>query len=335
MADQTPPNAPQSSDEIDLGQLFKMIGRGFDNFFEAFLRFFLYLKNNFVILAILIFAGFAIGFALKYVISDEMKTEVIVKPNFDSKDYLYNVVKEIEANLKNKDTTFFSEMGIVVSELKSLRIEIEQIQDERYKEIDFEDDLKYLEVLQNFKEDSFVIDAVKSEIQKKNNLHHRITFFYKNILAGRAASLKLMEYIENNTYFNELKKVYNQNATLKVERNEELIDQIDNLITGYIENMSKTGNTGQNTLTLDTENGLDITSLLALKNSLVSDTERKKLELVEQEEVVHIVNYGRSQIVRTPIYAQGITIIPAILLAFFFIYAFIKYLNKKALEMEK
>ncbi|HDZ15718.1 hypothetical protein LCGC14_0738610 [marine sediment metagenome] len=335
MTDNKPVNARPDSDEIDLGKLFKMIRNGFRAVFRSFLRFFLYLKHNFVILAILVFAGFAIGLALKFVISDEMKTEVIVKPNFDSKDYLYNVVEEIEANLKAKDTIFFMEMGIVVAELETLRIEIEQIQEERYKEMDFEGDLKYLAVLQNFKEDSFVLDAVKTEIQKKNNLHHRITFFYKNVLAGRAASLKLMKYIENNLYFNELKEVYNQNARLKVQRNKELIGQIDNLIKGYTENMLKTGNTSQNTLTLDTENGLDITGLLALKNSLVSDTERKKLELVEQEEVVHIINYGKNQIVRTPLYAQGITVIPAMLLTFFFIYAFIRYLNKKALEIEK
>ncbi|MGB6153773.1 MAG: hypothetical protein WBG48_17455 [Pricia sp.] len=333
MAEQVPPNNPQSSDEIDLGQLFKMIGNGFMAVFRGFLRFFLYLKTNFVKLAILVFVGFAIGFALKFIILDELKTEVIVKPNFDSKDYLYNVVEEIESNLKMKDTTFFRELGIVVSELKSLRIEIEPIQ-EIEEEEDLENDMKYLEILQNFQDNGFVLDAVKSEIQKKSNMNHRITFFYKNILAGRAATLKLMEYVENNSYFNEIKKVYNENSQSKIERNRELIQQIDSLISGYAKNLSKQRSLDKGTMIVDNEKGLDITGILALKNSLIKEIEIKKLELVEQKEVVKVINFGKTQKVKVPIYAQGVAIIPLILLFFFFLYSSIRFLNRKADEMD-
>jgi len=322
-----------SSDEIDLGQLFRMIGKGFDKLFNAFLLLFLYLRTNFIKLAILIFVGFAIGFALKFLISDQLKTDIIVRPNFDSKDYLYNVVEEIEANLKIKDTVFFGELGIVISELKSLKIQIESIQEET-NEINLEDDIKYLETLQNFKENSFVLDVVKAEIQKKSNMNHRITFFYKNPLQGRVATLKLMDYIQNNKYFNEVKDVYNENARLKIKQNNELINQIDELISGYSKNLVESDRSNQATLLLETENGLDITGLLNLKNALVKDTELKKLELVEQKEVVHIINFGKNQKVRTPIYAQGVTVIPMILLILFFIYSIIKYLNKKANEIK-
>lgn len=333
MADNKPVNARPDSDEIDLGQLFKMIGNGFRAVFRGFLRFFLYLKNNFVKLAILVFVGLAIGYALKFVISDQMKTEVIIRPNFDSKDYLYNVIEEIDANLKVKDTTFFRELGIVVSELKSLGIQIEPIQEE--EEIDnSEKDMKYLEILQNFKEESFVLDAVKEEIQKKSNMNHRITFFYKNPLQGRAATLKLMEYIEGNSYFNGLKKIYNDNAVLKIERNSELIEQIDSLISGYANSLSKNKNVEQGTFVVENEKSLDITGLLALKNSLIKEIESKKLEMAEQSEVINIINFGKNQMVRVPFYAQGVAVIPLILLLFFFLYALLRYLNRKALEIE-
>jgi len=333
MVDNKPVNARPDSDEIDLGQLFKIIGNGFRAVFSGFLRFFLYLKNNFVKLAILVFVGFGIGYALKFVISDQMKTEVIVRPNFDSKDYLYNVVDEIESNLNVRDTTFFRELGIVVSELKSLNIRIEPIQESEEEDAE-ESDMKYLEILQNFKEESFVLDAVKSEIQKKSNMNHRITFIYKNSLPGRAATLKLMQYIENNDYFKALKKVHRENAMLKIERNTELIEQIDSLISGYSKNLANSRSVEQGTLVLENENNLDITGLLALKNSLIKEIERKKLEMVEQNEIVNIINFGKNQKVRVPIYAQSIAVIPFILLAFFFLYAILKYLNKKSLEIE-
>ena len=334
MTDQKPVHhKPTSSDEIDLGQLFHIIGRGFSAVFRGILRLFIYLKNNFIILAALVFIGFAIGYALKFVIRDELKTEIIVKPNFDSKDYLYNVVEEIGSNLSLNDTIFFRELGIVVSELKSLRIQIEPIQ-ETEEDLNQESSFKYLDILQNFKEESFVLDAVKSEIQKKSNLNHRITFFYKNSLPGRAATLRLMGYIENNSYFNALKKVYDENAIAKIERNKELIEQIDSLVSGFSNNLEKDRSAGQGTLVLDNKENFDVTSLLSLKNNLIKEIERKKLELVEQKEVIKVINYGKTQKVSVPLYAQGITVVPMVLLAFFLLYTVLNYLNKKASEIE-
>ena len=334
MENNKPINPRTDSDEIDLGQLFRMIGRGFNSIFIGFLKLFLYFKNNFIKLAILVFIGFAIGFALKYLISDELKTEIIVRPNFDSKDYLYTVVEEIETNLKVKDTAFFKEMGIVLSELKSLNISVEQVQEEN-REFSLENDIKYLETLQNFKDESFVRDVIKEEIQKKSSMNHRITFFYKDILSGRAATLKLMEYIENNNYFNELKNVYISNSHSKIESNEKLIKQIDNLISGFEQSLTSGGNMPSGTIMLDNEKNIELTSLLTLKNSLIKDSETKRIELIEQKEVINVINFGKTQKVRTPIYAQGITVIPALLLLFFFLFSFIKYLNKRADEIDQ
>jgi hypothetical protein len=336
MAQQRPNPTPQSSspssDEIDLGQLLRMIGRGFDRIFKGFLRFFLYLKRNFVKLVILVLVGFAVGYGLTFVISDKLKTEVIVKPNFDSRDYLYDVVEEIDANLKSKDTTFFEDLGIVVSELKSLQIEIEPIE-ENNEEENREEDLKYLEVLQNFQGDSFISDVVKTEILKQSGLNHRITFFYRNALAGREATRRLMEYINGNEYFNQLKQIYNSNARSKIERNQELIKQIDTLIYEYSNSLNQENRVEQGTVVLENEKGLEVPSLLSLKNTLIKEIERKRLEIAEQKEVINVVNFGKNQKVKVPFYNQGIMLIPTILVILFMLYSFFGYLNKKASEI--
>ncbi|MFT5737592.1 MAG: hypothetical protein ACI9SG_001941, partial [Maribacter sp.] len=46
MADNQANNNQNNSDEIDLGQLFRMIGNGFNSLFRGFLKVFLYLKKN-------------------------------------------------------------------------------------------------------------------------------------------------------------------------------------------------------------------------------------------------------------------------------------------------
>ncbi len=274
----------------------------------------------------------AIGVGLKFLISDKLKTEIIVKPNFDSKDYLYEVVEEIDANLKSKDTIFFRELDIDVSELKSLEITIEPIEEENGDE-NREEDLRYLEVLQNFQEDSFISDVVKSEILKKSGMNHRITFYYKNALAGREATHNLMEYINSNPYFNDLRAVYNKNAQAKIERNEALIKQIDNLVDGYTNNLSQGNRIDQGTVVLENEKTLEIPGLLSLKNALIKEIERKKVEIAEQQKTVSIINFGKNQKVKVPVYSQGILLIPFILFVLFLLVSLLQYLNKKSSEL--
>ena len=87
-----------------------MIGKGFTNLFKSFLRLFLYIKRNLIKLGILVLVGLLVGFGLNQIITKKQKIEVIVKPNLESKNYLYDVVNEIGANIKAKDTVFFSKL---------------------------------------------------------------------------------------------------------------------------------------------------------------------------------------------------------------------------------
>ena len=70
-----------SSDEIDLGQLFQLIGRVFNAMFKFFLRIFIYLKKNIFILLGLVILGFGVGYALSKIVSKKLKTEVKSRPS--------------------------------------------------------------------------------------------------------------------------------------------------------------------------------------------------------------------------------------------------------------
>lgn len=140
-----------SSDEIDLGQLLKLIGNGFKKVGNVFLYAFLYLKKNMLILIGLVVVGVLIGFLLTKIVDKKLKTETIVRPNFESKDYVYDVIDEIQANIYAKDTVFFSQMGIDINDLDGFKIEIAPITDPEEAKEDAEQDLMYLELLQALK----------------------------------------------------------------------------------------------------------------------------------------------------------------------------------------
>ncbi len=336
MAEQIQPKAPQPSDEIDLGQLLQMIGKGIKKVGNVFLRLFIYLKKNALILIALVALGVAANFLLNSFIPKKLKTDVIVRPNFESKNYLYDVVDEIASNIKAGNEAFFSNMGIQVADLKGFDIEIEAIEDAEEKNGDaLIEEMKYLEVLQNFKDESFVIDILKSELFQKSIVEHKITFSYKDPKKGSVAVEKMLEYINGNPYFDDLKKVHTENAKSRIEKNTVLIDQIDKLVANYTKAILSEKNKSDGSMVyLEKENTLNVTGLLNLKNNLIKESEEKKLEIADQAKVLSIINLGKTQNIEKPFFNKRIVAIPTYLVLAFFLFSIFRYINEKAKEIE-
>ena len=332
MAENNIPNN-NSSDEIDLGQLFQMIGNGFNRIFRSFLRLFLYLKKNALILFGLVVLGGAIGFGLNLIVDKRMKTEVIVKPNLDSRNYLYEVVDEIQSNIKAKDTLFFKDLGILVENLQGFEITVESLGDTRKNA---EQGIEYLEILKGFEGSSEAIsDIVRAEILSKSTLiNHKITFYFKNPIIGQDYAKKLMKYINSNEYFVELIEVYTENSKERIKQNLELAKQIDGLIASYADKLAeKDKTTTSGTISFDTEEKVDVTGLFNLKNNLLKDTENKKVDLKTRTEAVKVINFGKPQQVQKTFYGKKIVLIPLIFVGLFFLVSFLKFLNKKSSEI--
>lgn len=333
MADNQTSDQTSSNDEIDLGQLFNMIGKGFNNLFTWFLRSFLYIKKNLLILFGLAIVGAIIGFGLNQIVTDKLKTEVIVKPNLESKDYLYDVVKEIQANIKAGDTIFFKKIGITSSNLKGYNITIDRILD---KDNSSDDNLEYLELLEKFQDNGQFTDIIRLELLRKSSLEHRISITYKDPKNGLLFTEKVMEYINSNNYYNELIGINQENAQERIRQNKALLVQIDELIGRYSDRMTSTESqlTDQRII-LDNEKQLDIAELFKLKNTLIRDIERKKMELQEQQDAISIIYFGEPQLEQNSFFGKRIVLLPLIFIAIFFSIDLIRYLNKKSKELQE
>ena len=336
MADQIPSKNPSASDEVDLGQLFDLIKKGIKNFGNFFLRIFIYLRRNVLKLGGLVILGLAISYGLNKIISKKLKTDVIVRPNFESKNYLYDVVDEIAANIASRNESFFQEIGVSVKDLEGFRIEVEALGEEVEKTDEVVlGDMKYLEVLQNFKDESFVIDILRSELSQKSVLEHKITFNYKDRAKGPAVVEKLMNYINTNEYFNELKAVYEQNAKSRIEKNTLLINQIDELVDNYSKGLlAEKQKSGTGVVYMEKENTLNVPSLLSFKDKLLKEIEEKRLETAQQTGVMSILNFGKTQEVNKTFFKQTTFLIPTILVVGFILLSFFKYLERKAKEIQ-
>ena len=328
MAEQ--PKNHNSSDEIDLGQLFQMIGRGFNKLGIAFLRLFLYLKKRAFILGGLIVLGFGIGYVLSQITEEKKKIEVIVKPNLDSENYLYYVVNEVESNIKARDTIFFKSIGIQTQNLKQFEVSVEPIENEKNKK----DGLEYLELLEKFQSNSRFSEIVRSELLKKSSLNHRITITFKNSEEGLDFSEKVLNYINSTDFFRRLVKTSNENAISRIKENGLIIKQIDILIDNYSKSIIEDKNqTIDDRISLDNEARMDVTGLFQLKNILIQDSEKKKIELQEQVQPVNVLNFGKPHLISKPFYGKKSVLLPTIFLLVFFAFSGMKYLDKKAKEL--
>ncbi len=337
MADNKPVNTQPGSDEIDLGQLFRMIGRGFDRVFKAFLRLFLYLKRKALWLIGAVIIGLAIGLFLNLSVDKRLKTEVIVKPNFESKDYLYDIIEEIQANIVARDTQFLSKLGVDIAEVKGFRVSIEPLEKKKKDENNNEEQNTYLEILQNFQDQEFISEVIRSEILDKTVLTHRITFEHKNPFNGQQVVGKIMDYVNANPYFIEMRNVYEKNAADRIDRNNELIAQIDKLIQNYTQKLGQTNSGGarqEGALLLNAEEPLDIPTLLSLKNGLVKQIGDKQIELVQQKDPVNIINFGKTQEVKNQFLNKSLFLSPLIVIGLFFLWGLLKYLNRKASDLQ-
>lgn len=331
MGNQGSPKKTPASEEIDLGQLFQLLNRGFQRLFRVFLTFYSYLKRNLIILGVLVVVGVGLAIGINQIVSKKIKIEVIVKPNFESKNYLYDVVNEIQANIKAKDSLFFKDLGINISNWSGLEVTIDPL---GKRAENLEDEMQYLELLQNFENVGVISDVVRAEILNRSSLNHRITFYYKDASLGPEFAAKVMAYINSNEYFQGLINVYRQNAESRIKENTELIKQIDLLIATYSDKMAQEPiPSAEGRIVLDNEEKINITGLFDLKNKLIQDSERKKLELEERTEGVSVLNFGKSQQVQKSFFGKKVVFIPLVLVSLFFIFSIIRYLNRKSAEL--
>ena len=333
MEDKQTTTDKNNSDEIDLGRLFQMIGNGFSKIFTVFLRVFLYFKKNFVVIAGIGIFGLAIGFGLDKIFVSLKKIEVIVKPNFGSKDYLYGAVSELKSKIEANDTLFFSNLGIDLEAVPKFEIKIEP--SHLGLKSSLEENLKFGKSLGDLKDNSIINQIIKDEILSSSYNNPTISFYFSEGGYGRDVAQKIVEYLNTSTYFTEVKEIFLDNARQKIEKNKALIKQIDLLITNYTIALGTKvkQSIGDGMVLLGGEQGLNIPALFNLKNTLLQSIASSKLVLKEQENVINILNFGQTQEIEKMFFKNRKTLIPTVLIGFFFLWSLLKYLNKKALQL--
>lgn len=236
MADK-PTNA--TSDEIDLGQLFQLIGRAvqklfdfirgiFKGIFKLIILLLLFIQKNFIILTISVVIGGILGFVIDTLKPEKFISKMVVEPNFNSVQQLYNNIDFYNDLAKANDSVALADaLNISVSDAGTIsEIFVDSYSDENQKIKLFDEFVREL--------DTSTVKAIDFDSYLKNfnsmdARFHQISLIGTNSYVAKKAQPAIVKSISSNDYFKLQKKINDENIILQdtIIRNQ--LREIDSL----------------------------------------------------------------------------------------------------------
>jgi hypothetical protein len=233
-----------NEEEVDLGSLFVIIGRGFSNFFKfigsIFIGIFhfiitilIFLKTNIIKIVIAGFIGLIAGFVLEKSFPKKYASQMLVEPNFKSAMQLYQNIQYYNDLVLQKDTVgLINTFNIDKKTAASLKsFEIEPIVNDNdiinsYNEFILDVDTltvrsyEFDKFKESFKDLDYKIHKIKV-VAEKNNVFTKLDDV-------------IINSIIKNKYFNRLKELENENLNRTDSLYRENLIQIDSLRRVYM-----------------------------------------------------------------------------------------------------
>ena len=250
----------QNTEEVDLGQLFKLIGNAFQKLFDfiglivkTIFSVFIYtlkavIDNYKPLLIAMIIAGI-IGFGLEKLQPEVYNSQMLVKPYFDSKYQLVTNINYYNALIADGDHDKLNEIFDIDTESAEQIIEFEinpgpETENDRIKE--FEDFIKGV--------DSIRAQEISYEEFVENRSIYSGSFFEINVKSYKKDIFRSLENGLNSTFTNtySVKKMEKRDSLIAIDKQRILksLDQVDSLKRVYINVMKEESNSNGGTITL-------------------------------------------------------------------------------------
>ena len=186
---------PQQSEEVDLGQLFKLIGNAFNRFFRfiasifigifhVIILFLIFLQKHFIKFAVIGIIGLATGIYIDLIKETKYISTMVVEPNFNSVQQLYNNVSFYNELAGAQDSIALSEaFNISKNEAASIKeFKVESYSDENQKVQLFD---KFVRSLDTTTQKTIDMEAYLKNFNSLDARFHTISVIATNNSIGR------------------------------------------------------------------------------------------------------------------------------------------------------
>lgn len=238
-------NQSKNEEEVDLGSLFIIIGKGFSKFFNFIGSIFkgifhfivsvlIFLKKNNIKIIIAGGIGLLVGIFLEVNKPTTYGSEMLVEPNFKSTRQLYNNVNYYNDLVKQKDTlslqkTFAIDKASAAS-LKKFEIEPLKIDNDVINAYD-----NLILSIDTLTIKSYEYKDFKNSFTDYDYKVHKITVIAERSDVFERLDDVIISSIVNNKYFNRLKVLTNENLNRTDSVYRQNLSQIDSLRKVYMQ----------------------------------------------------------------------------------------------------
>lgn len=298
-------NQPQKNneEEVDLGSLFIIIGRGFSKFFNFigsifkglfhfFILVLIFLKENIVKIGIVALIGLIAGIILEVKTPSRYASELLLEPNFKSSLQLYNNVNYYNDLVKQKDTLKLQKtFNLTKEEAASLKkFEIEPLK------IDTDIINAYNDLILDV--DTLTIKSYKYDNFKAAFTNYDYKFHKVTVIAGKSDVFDklddvIISSVVKNKYFNRLKELTNENLNRTDSVYKESLSQIDSLRKVYMQVMLDEAKKETSGTQIDLGGEKKTTKELELfetNRKINSDLSKIALDKSKKYEVINIIS---------------------------------------------
>ncbi len=295
---------PPQEEEVDLGNLFKVIGKGIKNFFNFlgdilqnifhyFILLLIFFKNHAIKLGLAILIGFIIGFVLHKIGTKSYTSNMLIETNYGSGMQLYKQIDYLNGLVKKKDSASLANLLNIqtTDAAKISRLEVYAYQPERNLYNAYDEYLKKTDTIytRNFKFEDF-----KKRVDEYNLRYHQIKVSSELNTIFTKLTPGIINLVENDYYKNKRDIKLNElNQKLNV-LNKNLV-QIDSLRKTYKDVSLKEAEklTSSSTIEIsksDSQKDENDIKLFETSNELLNNISWTNEDLVRKNNIVNIIS---------------------------------------------
>jgi len=323
----------ESNEEIDLGQVLKGVKSSINRLQGKLFDFLLLIVKYKTILISLLVVGFVIGYILDEQKTQLKRTEVVVIPNFDSSDFLYRNIENVNSLFsKNRKEELQDIFGEFFDGVHSL--DINPIYDLRLlmRSSELMDILK--ESVKDNRLGWIQEEFKKGRIQK----YHSIEIVTDEDTDALAVAHRLIDFLNDNDFYKQIRLISLENVKFQLEEFDRTLVQIDSVISATTSKKMNSIPTSQGFFLNDNSH---ISSLIEYKSVILEEKFEKLRRYEQKDDVIHLVSIDTyTEIKRSMIFSRLKLSLPALLVFGFIgsllfvsyvrhISKYSKYYNKK------
>jgi len=291
------PTQQQGSDEVDLGQLFKLIGKAFDRFyrfiksifvglFHLLMSLLLFIQKHLIKLAIAGVLGLGLGYFFDTKTDTVYESQMVVEPNFNSVQQLYNNISYYNELAKANDSlTLSSTFKISAKKASSIKeIVVDAYSDENQKIKLFDE---FVTKLDTTTRKTINYESYLENFNTFDARFHKITFIATNPRVAKNIQETIINSITNNKYFENQQLASQENIDLQDSFYKKQLKEIDTLQHFYKK------------LALKTAEKETATTSISLADKDSSDNKElaliEKVDEIKQQQVALNIERARKQ----------------------------------------